>query len=145
MKKIFVSLVMLGFLISGCKAELKTPTPVEPVATTALVSTDVPPIPGDLGWGKIHGKIIAAVTGEPISGATVTCQHSSYTSHVTCSGSVTTNADGIYFFGDAFFHDTDTFRLTIQATGYQTQEITLAASSFVMPYVEVNISLTSTP
>lgn len=106
-------------------------------------SAIAPLIAGDLGWGKIHGKITDAVTGAPIAGATVTCEHNSYTSPVTCSGSATTNADGIYIFGTVFFHDTDTIKLSVQATGYQTQEITW--TSFTMPDMETDFSLRPVP
>jgi len=144
MKKIFPLLILIVFLISGCKADQKTPIPVDPTSTTSLEATDLPPMPGDLGWGKIHGKITDTGTGEPIVGATVTCEHSSYTSPVTCSESVTTDAQGIYFFETAFFHDTDTIKFTVQAPGYQSQEITRPIT-FIYPAMEQNISLNPTP
>lgn len=103
-----------------------------PVSTT-------PVIPGDLGWGRIHGMITNARTGAPIAGASVTCEHHSYASPTTCSGSATTNADGLYVFEDVFFHDTDSIILTIQATGYQLQEI--SQTSFTRNDMEVNASL----
>jgi len=106
-------------------------------------SSTAPLIPGDLGWGKIHGKIVDAVTGAPVVGARVTCQHHSYTSPVTCSGTATTDAQGIYIFGNVFFHDTDTIQLIVQATGYQQQEF--SRSSFTMNDMEANISLTRLP
>jgi carboxypeptidase family protein len=95
--------------------------------------------PGDLGWGFVHGKITDATTGAPIAGATVTCDHHSYTSPVLCSGTATTNADGIFIFGKVFFHDTDTIHLTVQAQGYQAQEVT--QSSFTTADMESNIAL----
>lgn len=143
MKKIFVPLLLMVYLISGCKADLKTPTPLEPTSTTAPVTTDVPPVPGDLGWGKIHGKIIDAFTGEPIAGAVVTCEHHSYTSPMTCSGTATTDEDGMYLFENVFFHDTDTIKLTVQAPGYRTQEIT--STFFTMADMEVNLALSRLP
>ena len=102
-----------------------------------------PMIPGDLGWGKVHGIVTDAVTGKPIAGATVTCQHSSYTSPAPCSGSITTDAQGMYVFENVFFHDTDTITLTVQAPGYQPKEIKQAF--FTMPDWEVNISLNYPP
>src|SRR6185295_16956639 len=66
---------------------------ISALTATKSSAASAPPIAGDLGWGKIHGKITDAVTGAPISGATVTCSHHSYTSPATCSGSTTTNAD----------------------------------------------------
>ena len=115
--------------------------------TTAKASSAAAPlIAGDLGWGRIHGRITDAATGAPIEGATVTCSHSSYTSPVTCSGSATTNADGFFVlfeFEYVFFHDTDTIRLTIEAPGYQQQEIT--QTSFTMADMETNVALTPLP
>ena len=113
------------------------------LTATKASSVSIPLIAGDLGWGQIHGKITDSVTGAPIPGATVTCSHNSYTSPATCSGSTTTNADGMFIFGDVFFHDTDTIKLTVQAAGYQPKEITRA--SFTMPDMEENIYLNSPP
>jgi hypothetical protein len=101
--------------------------------------TSAPLIVGDLGWGTIHGKVLDVATGEPVIGATVTCQHSSYTSPTPCSGTVITNAQGMYTFMNVFFHDTDTVKLTVQASGYQTQEITQTA--FTVADMEKDVSL----
>jgi hypothetical protein len=102
-------------------------------------------IPGGLGWGSIHGKITDAVTGVPVAGATVTCEHHSYTSppSALCSGFVTTDKDGNYVFQRVFFHDTDTIKLTVQAEGYQSQEI--SQSSFTTNDMETNITLQPLP
>jgi hypothetical protein len=100
-------------------------------------------VPGDLGWGIIHGRITDAVTGAPVANATVTCEHHSYTSPATCSGTATTNANGLYAFENIFFHDTDTVKLFIQAPGYQSQEI--SQSSFTSTEMEVNFSLSPVP
>ena len=147
MKKRHAFLLLLIFLGSGCNLNVEklTPTPVEPtqIATQSPTTTAIP-IPGDLGWGKIHGKVLDADTNEPIVGAAVTCQHSSYISPVTCSGSVTTDAQGIYGFGEAFFHDTDTIKLTVQAAGYQTQELTKSIV-VIYPAMEQNFALSRAP
>ncbi|MEP6896585.1 MAG: carboxypeptidase-like regulatory domain-containing protein, partial [Chloroflexota bacterium] len=97
------------------------------------------PTSGDLGWGTIHGKVTNAVTGAPIIGALVSCSHNSYTSPHPCSGTVVTDANGMYVFAAIFFRDTDTIKLTVQALGYQTQEIT--KSAFTTPDMEENFSL----
>ena len=77
---------------------------------------------GDLGWGEVHGVVADAVTGNAIAGATVTCEHSSYTSQANCSGSQVTEIPGVFVFHQVFFHDTDRITLTVTATGYQPQE-----------------------
>jgi hypothetical protein len=77
---------------------------------------------GDLGWGEVHGVVADAVTGNAIAGATVTCEHSSYTSQAKCSGSQVTEIPGVYIFQQVFFHDTDRIKLTVTAPGYQPQE-----------------------
>lgn len=94
---------------------------------------------GDLGWGAIHGKVTDAATGAPIANATVTCEQHSYTPSTPCSGSSTTSADGSYIFNTVYFHDTDTIKLTVQATGYQTKEVT--QSFFTFNDWEANITL----
>jgi hypothetical protein len=88
-------------------------------------SSSTPPIAGDLGTGRIHGRLTDAVTGAPVAGAIVTCQHHSYSSSPQgiCSGTATTDADGVYVFENVFFHDTDSITLTIQANGCLTQEL----------------------
>jgi hypothetical protein len=109
--------------------------------TTARSSSDAAPlIAGDLGWGRIEGRIVDAVTGAPVSGAHVTCAHSSYTSPAPCGGTATTNEDGIYFFINVFFHDTDTIKLTVEAAGYQPQEF--SQTEFTTSSMEANFSLT---
>ena len=73
----------------------------------------------------------------------MTCEHNSYTSPVMCSGTATTNADGVYFFLNVFFHDTDAIKLTVQATGYQPQEF--SQNAFTTSSMEANISLSPVP
>jgi hypothetical protein len=93
--------------------------------TFAAIPSNTPPpgatvIPsvGDLGWGSIYGIIRDGVTNLPIEGATVKCEHSSYTSPYPCHGITTTNGDGIYAFTGVFFHDTDRITLIVDAPGY---------------------------
>jgi len=107
-------------------------------ATNVSAGTTTP-TPGDLGWGTIHGKVTDAVTGTPIFGATVICDDNSYTSPHPCSGTTVTDTNGMFVFAAIFFHDTDTIKLTVQAPGYQTQEIT--KSAFITPDMEENFSL----
>jgi len=106
-------------------------------------SSSSPLIAGDLGWGTIHGMILDSVTHAPVGGAIVSCEHHSYTSPVTCSGTTTTNVDGIYIFDTVFFHDTDTVKLTVQANGYQEFEYT--QNFFSRNDLEANISVTRLP
>ena len=110
---------------------------------TKSSTTSAPPIMGDLGWGTIFGRITDVLTGAPIAGALVNCQHSSYTSPATCSGNVTTNADGTFVFRNVYFHDTDTIKLTVQADGYQSQEFT--QSAVTLNNVEKNFALSPSP
>ena len=155
MKKHYIFLLTFSIVVSGCNfnVEILTPGPAGPTpfATQmvptpfATIAVTAPLIPGDFGWGSIHGKITDAVSGALIVGATVTCEHHSYSSPSPCSGTATTDEDGIYFFENIYFHDTDSIKLTIQATGYQTHEITLAVSSFAMPKMEANFSLNRAP
>ncbi len=111
--------------------EERTATQVSPAGASS--------IPGELGWGTIHGFITNTSTGAPISGATVICEQHSYTGQSSCSGAVTTNADGFYTFEKVFFHDTDSVKLTVQAPGYQSQEVTQTA--FTMNEMQWDFSL----
>jgi hypothetical protein len=98
---------------------------------------------GDLGWGDVHGFVTDAVTGNAIPNATVTCQHSSYTSPSSCTGLVITSAVGLFLFERVFFHDTDTIKLTVTASGYESQEYT--QSSFTGNDMFVSFSLKPLP
>jgi hypothetical protein len=98
---------------------------------------------GDLGWGEVHGLVTDAVTGKVIIGATVTCEHSSYTSPSRCSGSMETGIPGVYIFQKVFFHDTDTIKLTVSAPGYKSQEFT--QNSFTINDLKVNFILVPLP
>ncbi len=104
------------------------------------IATDVRVV-GDLGLGKVYGKVTDSVTGAPIAGATVTCEHSSYTSNEAerCNRSATTDQDGIFLFETILFHDTDRITLTIDAAGYNTT--TVKQESFTQPIFEANIQL----
>ena len=106
-------------------------------------ASSTPSSAGDLGWGEVHGVVTDAVTGKAIAGATITCEHSSYTSPSKCSGSTVTGIPGVFVFQNVFFHDTDTIKLTVSAPGYQTQEIT--QNSFTTNDMTGNFSLTPLP
>lgn len=96
---------------------------------------------GDLGWGSIHGVITNSATGQPIAGATVTCEHHSYNSvpPALCSGSVITNAEGKFVFERVYFHDTDAINLIAQAAGYQS--LRFESTAFTTNDMEANMSL----
>jgi hypothetical protein len=113
--------------------------------SAAKVLASTPSAAGELGWGTIHGKINDSATGQPIAGATVTCEHHSYTSvpPALCSGSVITNADGTFIFERVYFHDTDTIKLIAQAAGYQSLRFESAA--FTTNDMEANMSLNPLP
>ncbi|HLO15052.1 MAG TPA: carboxypeptidase-like regulatory domain-containing protein, partial [Anaerolineales bacterium] len=107
-----------------CPSDSMTATAAMKATLDAIPSNTPPagvtitPSVGDLGWGAVYGKIIDGTTGLPIEGATVTCEHFSYTSNYLCHGVTTTNSDGIYSFVPIFFHDTDTITLLVEAPGY---------------------------
>jgi len=88
-----------------------------PSSTNPPWATIIPSV-GDLGWGSVYGRITDGVTNAPINGATVKCEHFSYTSPYLCNGITTTNSDGIYAFMTVFFHDTDRITLIVEAPGY---------------------------
>jgi hypothetical protein len=113
----------------------ETPTP--PVVITITITKTA--IVGDLGWGTIHGRVTNAATGEPIVGARVACQHSSYTSTALCNSSVVTAEDGTYAFPESFFHDTDRVQLEVQAQGYTTQITNV--NFFASPWLNANFAL----
>jgi len=142
----FIPLLIL-FLVSCNLANIRTAsapteTPSANTGTSPSIEATVP-IPADLGFGKVFGKVTNSVTGAPIAGATVTCEHSSYTSNEAgrCNRSVASDQDGNYLFENVFFHDTDTIILTINAEGYNST--TLRQASFTQAVFEANIQLTS--
>jgi hypothetical protein len=87
-------------------------------SNTPPAGVTVVPIAGDLGFGSVYGQMVDGVTGLPIEGATVKCEHFSYTSPYPCKGVTTTNSDGIYAFLEVYFHDTDRITLLVDAPGY---------------------------
>ena len=99
-------------------------------------------VPGDLGLGMVHGKV-TDVTGAPIPNATVTCEHHAYQPAPPCTGIVWTAVDGAFAFSNVFFHDTDSIKIIVQASGYESQEIT--KSSFTTNDWEVNVALNRAP
>ena len=102
------------------------------------------PVPGDLGFGTISGKVTDLSTGMPIAGATVTCEHFSYVPRETdsCHRSTRTDQEGNFLFEDVFFHDTDTITLTVQTSGYD--KTTSKYSAFTRASLEANVQLTVT-
>jgi Carboxypeptidase regulatory-like domain len=117
-----------------------TATPSQNISTSPGVEATAP-IPGDLGFGKISGKVIDLVSDAPIAGAKVTCKHFSYTSKESdrCNRSTTTDQQGSFLFENVFFHDTDTITLIVEATGYNPT--TLKYASFTQPVLEADIQL----
>ena len=97
------------------------------------------PSAGDLGWGSVYGTIVDAVTGLPLEGATVTCEHFSYTSPYLCDGITTTNSDGIHAFSEVFFRDTDRITLLVEAPGYAP--LRSEQAFFTRPELHANLGL----
>ncbi len=112
-------------------------------AATQTSSSTQQLVLGDLGLGLVHGRVTDAATGAPIADATVTCEHQSYTSSSLCSGILGTNTEGAFAFNNVFFHDTDTIKITVQAAGYESQEI--SRSSFTVNDWKADIALKSAP
>ena len=135
-------LVACNFVNAGI-----TPTPVATSTPINVPSPEVtlPPLPGDLGFGNVTGKVTDAVTGLPIANATVTCEHYSYTSAEAdrCNRVTITDQDGVFLFEKIFFHDTDTIKLIVEAPGYQPNKTTWA--SFTLPELKADISLNYPP
>jgi Carboxypeptidase regulatory-like domain len=117
-----------------------TVTPSVNIRTSPAVESSAP-IPGDLGFGKISGKVTDSVTAALIAGATVTCKHFSYTSKESdrCNRNTTTDADGSFLFENVFFHDTDTITLIVEAAGYKP--VSLKYASFTQPLLKADIQL----
>jgi hypothetical protein len=131
-------ILLLVLILSSCNF----PNPTLTSSSTETPSVEpTAPIPGDLGFGKISGKVTDSVTGTPIAGAAVTCKHFSYTSKESdrCNRNTTTDAEGSFLFENVFFHDTDTITLTIVAEGYNSNSVKYA--SFTQPVLEADIQL----
>ena len=120
-------------------------TPVPTSTPTITPTATLVPIPGDLGFGEVTGKVTDVATGLPIPNATVTCEHFSYTSKESdrCNRSTTTDENGVFLFEKVFFHDTDTIQLTVEATGYETTEV--KQSFFTWNEWKVDVSLNHLP
>jgi hypothetical protein len=139
-----------GFLspatLTPSSTETGTPSPSETVTTTGTVTlTPTLFYAGDLGWGRVNGKVTDSLSGAPIPGALVTCSHFSYFPRSLCNGQALTASDGTFAFGAIFFHDTDTITLQVSAPGYASQ--TIHSTSFIAPEMTVSvllIQLTST-
>lgn len=97
------------------------------------------PTAGDLGWGSVYGTIVDGHTGSPLEGATVECEHFSYTSPYRCEGITTTNSDGIYSFTPVYFHDTDKITLLVEAPGYTP--LRFEQAFFTRPEFQANLGL----
>ena len=121
-----------------------TETPVCPSGncpsdSLTVTAVTVVSLPGDLGWGKVHGKIVDGNTSLPIEGALVKCEHSSYSSPYRCNGTAPTNAEGFYTFDPVFFHDTDRIILTVEAPGYAS--LRFEKAFFTQPDFRADLSL----
>lgn len=107
-----------------CPADSFTLTAAMGLTFVAIPSRTPPPwatvIPseGDLGWGAVYGSIVDGFSGLPLEGATLTCEHSSTVSLYLCNGVTTTNSEGMYYFTDVYFHESDQITLTVEARGY---------------------------
>jgi hypothetical protein len=147
MKRNYLRFILpLALIFVSCN--LSNPGPVSTSTKTpfAITSASSPvestaPIPGDLVFGEISGKVTDYATGVPIAGATVTCKHFSYTSKESdrCNRSTTTDQDGSYLLEYVFFHDTDTITLIVEATGYKPAS--LKPASFMLAVLKADIQL----
>lgn len=108
-------------------------------SNTPPAGVTVVPIAGDLGFGSVYGQIVDGNTGRPIEGATVKCEHFSYTSPYPCKGTTTTNGDGIYAFLEVYFHDTDKITLTVDAPGYAQGRV--EQTGFALAEFQANLGL----
>ena len=124
-----------------------TPAPVVTSTRTDVPSPEatLPPLAGDLGFGNVTGIVTDGITGLPIADATVTCEHYSYTSNEAdrCNRTTTTDEKGVFLFEKVFFHDTDTIKLTVKASDYETTKV--QQSFFTWNEWKVNISLKHVP
>src|SRR5574342_809104 len=102
---------ILTLILVLVSCNFANPRPVSVSTDTPLAHTNASPsieatipIAGDLGPGKIFGKVTDSATDAPIAGANVTCQHSSYTSSESerCNRNTTTDRDGNFLFENIF-------------------------------------------
>jgi hypothetical protein len=123
-------------LLASCQpADVSESTPLASPSSSPTVIWVV----GDLGWGRVTGHVNDAITGEPIPGAIVTCEHFSYKSPALCQGSTTTDANGDFVFEYVFFHDTD--RMTIRAEAPNFVSQTYTQEFFTQPEFYTNLYL----
>lgn len=117
-------LVACNFMNAG-SATATVPAATSTPSNIPSPAVTLPPIPGDLGFGNVTGTVTDAATGLPIPNATVTCQHSSYTSKESdrCNLTTVTDENGVFLFEKIFFHDTDTITLIVEVPGYEKTEI----------------------
>ena len=106
---------------------------------TAIPGVTVLPSADNVGWGAVHGKIIDAVTGQPVDGAQVTCEHVSAGSPYPCAGVTWTNADGIYSFVPVYFQKADKIILRVELTGYEN--LVLEQANFTFPDMNADLGL----
>ena len=114
-------LVILLFLLPACT--IFSPATPNARSSDTLFPTESPTlfVAGDLGWGNVSGVVTDGVSGAPIAGAIVTCEHSSYTSPSMCNTTTVTDADGFFIFERIFFHDTDRITLRVEVSDYYPQ------------------------
>jgi len=120
------------FEIGGtCLGGTSTNTPVPTNTITRTPTPNYTPTrtvtpAGDLGFGSVSGTVTDAITGAPIAGAVVECNHGSiftpYEEH--CNYTATTGADGTYLFdNNIHFYMTDTVTVYVDAAGYGSRMI----------------------
>jgi hypothetical protein len=106
---------------------------------TSIPDVTIPPSVDNVGWGAVHGKIVDAVTGQPVDGAQVTCEHVSAGSPYPCAGVTWTNADGIYSFVPVYFQKTDKIILHVELAGYEN--LVLEQANFTAPDMNADLGL----
>jgi len=128
-----------------CPGDSLTLTAVMAETFAAIPSNTPPPwatifpSAGDLGWGAVQGRIVDGSTSLPIEGATVTCEHFSYTSPYLCNGTTTTTANGIYGFGPVFFHGMDRITLLVEAPGYTSLRFEQIISALADTHLDLGL------
>ncbi len=127
-------MILLAILLAACNLNRAAQPP-----TWTPRPTNTPWIAGDLGLGRVHGKVTDAASGLPVRGVQVRCQHHSYTSPQPCQGTVTTDENGEFSIQPVFFHDTDQIVLSVQAAGYQDYEY--RQDFFTQPGLKADIVL----